>query len=331
MQECLRLQMLLSRGRGLWYTEHPNCIVALPSKSANMSIDCRRSFCTQSYPQISSKSFTSLVCFHSHLTAICHIQITMWSTLLFVALSHLVGVSMSLVDPNDAYIPAHYSMLKAARKHRDLFPRYQDFAYSQEVQLAYAEPDTRGPVITSHIVLQANRPTLLFEDNDHLLEAVECSGSRMTITLKCEDSYRKAIVISRLLVGGLLVSSHHTCADDGAHTVYRQVTSPKCPGIAKSFRVMSTNFINEALQINFDLEKSAIEDEFEHATLSFASSHNRPAIHRHDRLFPRRLQEVTPTGNIPFLSTATVPLPTESVVRQDDDTLNTTDLSIEII
>jgi hypothetical protein len=60
----------------------------------------------------------------------------MRSALLFVVLSHLFRVSMSSVDPNDPYIPARYSMLKAARKHRDLFPRNQDFAYSQEVELA---------------------------------------------------------------------------------------------------------------------------------------------------------------------------------------------------
>lgn len=82
-------------------------------------------------------------------------------------------------------------------------------------------PDTEfhGPKLFSQLQLQANKPILFLENYDHLLTDVECYESTMTITFRNGDAYNKAHTACGSLINGLVVSSHFTCSDDGAHSV----------------------------------------------------------------------------------------------------------------
>ena len=69
--------------------------------------------------------------------------------------------------------------------------------------------------------LQSNRPVLLLENFDHLLKDVDCSDSMMVVTFQYFEHYTTACSMSRSLLNGWIVSSHLTCSEEGAHSVFR--------------------------------------------------------------------------------------------------------------
>jgi hypothetical protein len=77
----------------------------------------------------------------------------------------------------------------------------------------------KGPKLVSQLQLQADKPILFLEEYDHLLTDVDCHESMMTITFRDHYSYNGARTACGSLVNGLVVSSHLTCSDDGAHSV----------------------------------------------------------------------------------------------------------------
>jgi len=78
----------------------------------------------------------------------------------------------------------------------------------------------KGPKLFSQLQLQADKPILFLEEYDHLLTDVDCHESTMTITLRDDDAYNKARTACGSLINGLVVSSHFTCSDNGAHSVF---------------------------------------------------------------------------------------------------------------
>ncbi|KAF2829162.1 hypothetical protein CC86DRAFT_436938 [Ophiobolus disseminans] len=142
------------------------------------------------------------------------------STLLVLALCYLTSASVSVVSLEAPQIPSRHADLKAAKRHRDLLARGDSFIFSHQVELVYAEHYTAGPITSSHIQLEADRPTLLLEDFDHHFQEVTCHKSSMLIVINAPNPYNKSKGTFETMVGGLLVSSHHSCGDDGAPTVY---------------------------------------------------------------------------------------------------------------
>jgi len=144
----------------------------------------------------------------------------MQSRLLLLSLCYLASASVSLVSLDARLPPSRHANLRAAKRDRDVLARGSNFAFGQQVELAYAEHYTSGSIISSHIQLEADRPTLLLEDFDHHFREVTCRESVMRVILNNEVAYNEAKIVFRS-VGGILISSHHSCGDDGAHTVYR--------------------------------------------------------------------------------------------------------------
>ncbi|KAF1851563.1 uncharacterized protein K460DRAFT_413105 [Cucurbitaria berberidis CBS 394.84] len=239
----------------------------------------------------------------------------MHPALLFVVFSHVAFASLALVDLDAPSFSSHYSTLKPATRHRSLSARNNDFSFGQKVELAYADHYTGGPVMSSHIHLEADRPTLLLEDFDHHLTKVECHGSKMSVSVRSGQSYRMAKDACTSLVGGLLISSHHTCGDNGAHTIHR---------------VINVSFDDKSSTIVLDLEESIIEKEFHTVTISFGQTDKHYIIHKYDRLYRRAPQSSTIKG-IGRPSSTFLAAPTESVVTQIENTVNKTDLGFDKI
>jgi hypothetical protein len=77
-------------------------------------------------------------------------------------------------------------------------------------------------VFGASVRLESDFPVLNLEDFDHLLESVHCSegGQKMDLVFKHDESLKKA---KRELVefdGGMIITSHQTCNEDGERLPY---------------------------------------------------------------------------------------------------------------
>ncbi|KAF2707768.1 hypothetical protein K504DRAFT_43393 [Pleomassaria siparia CBS 279.74] len=120
--------------------------------------------------------------------------------------------------------------------------------------------------------METDRHTLFLEDYDHLLEEVDCSESVMTIAFRDTASYSKARTACEKLANGLVVSSHSTCSDTGAHAV---------------FSILNLRFDPQTLRIALDVEASALGHAFTPKTFDYGQTNDPHVIHQHDRLSRR--------------------------------------------
>lgn len=145
----------------------------------------------------------------------------MKSIFLLSALSYLTSASISLTSLDAPHISSRHANLKAAGRHRDLLARGDNFILDQTVELAYAEYHMNGPIISSHVLLEAGRPTLLLEEFYHHFQEVNCHDSKLKVVLSNKGSYSRAKEELGSILGGILIASHQSCGDGGAHTIFR--------------------------------------------------------------------------------------------------------------
>jgi hypothetical protein len=99
-----------------------------------------------------------------------------------------------------------------------VFRYTQALAHSIDIETPTVTDDG---ILTARLHAQAEVPVLFLEQFDHLLSEVDCTGPEMTITIREADSFNQARDACASLVDGLVVSSHVTCSDEGAHSFFR--------------------------------------------------------------------------------------------------------------
>lgn len=164
----------------------------------------------------------------------------MYAILLLWQLASLVEALLPMSTLNSPIQALPHRMLKAARRHSDFSKRSTGISLMHDIDLVYAEGLTAhtyphlntcshlfldkaigssGSRLVSQLRLKAEKPVLFLEEYDHLLDEVECNGSTMTLTIYNTQTYKKARSVCASLANGLVVSSHFTCSDNGAHSV----------------------------------------------------------------------------------------------------------------
>jgi hypothetical protein len=97
-----------------------------------------------------------------------------------------------------------------------------------EYMLIYRLETTAGAKETfaTRVKLEGDRLILLLEEIDHLLYDVSCTAEFMLIKFREHNSYEHAKRACKDLPGGLIVASHASCSEDGAHSVFEYIFSP---------------------------------------------------------------------------------------------------------
>ncbi|KAF2014065.1 hypothetical protein BU24DRAFT_425066 [Aaosphaeria arxii CBS 175.79] len=203
----------------------------------------------------------------------------MYSTLVStLAIFATCAFSSPLLDSSVLSTTTH-GTLKASKRHRDLIERGTEVLVTHGIELVYAADHLRGPVFASQIHLQSDQDVVFLEEYDHLLDEVHCNESIMQVKLKRHGGcYDRASEAWSGLQSGLLVSSHETCSENGAHAVYK---------------ILSVEINDDTATIEFQLEETVIEKEFHSATIEFGHSNDAYVVHNHGRL--SRRQNASPT------------------------------------
>ncbi|KAF2122449.1 hypothetical protein BDV96DRAFT_560855 [Lophiotrema nucula] len=235
----------------------------------------------------------------------------MLSSLLLLSLASCVVASYDLSHPSA--LPRD-RILKAARRHEDLAKRSNEFFLTQDINLVYAEGeniDDDGQLFASQLQLKSKKPALFLEEFDHLLEEVDCSASTLTITVREAAVYTHARSVCHTLneTRGYVVSSHLSCSDEGAHTV---------------FSIHDIAFHEDSLRITLRVISLPLAEAFSRKTFDLGRTAEAHIVHRHERLARRgllnppspvlRRQEASPSATV-----------------TPDDTVNTASLNFSEI
>ncbi|ORY14371.1 hypothetical protein BCR34DRAFT_599152 [Clohesyomyces aquaticus] len=187
----------------------------------------------------------------------------------------LSGISLAFSDASFRAEMLQYRNLKAGKRHVDLFQRSSQIETKRSITLTYAEESANQAeemVFASRVHLQTDRETLLLEDIDHLLSLVECSDTVMTLEFSESAAFFNAKTVCQALHGGLIVSSHSSCNDAGAHSV---------------FRVLDYESNEKTGRISFTVVEVAFHSSFKSMKIEFSHSPEPHHVHTHDRLLRR--------------------------------------------
>jgi hypothetical protein len=133
--------------------------------------------------------------------------------LLLSAVSPTAWASTFSTDLDMLSCSPRFETLRAAKLYGNIHDRSDDFFFGREIGLIYSHDWTQREQMYSYVHLESDRPTLLLENFDHLLQEVNCHESTMSIVFKDSEIHCRAKDVTKLLVGGILVSSHHTCSE----------------------------------------------------------------------------------------------------------------------
>ena len=61
----------------------------------------------------------------------------------------------------------------------------------------------------------------MIDELDLLMEYVDCTNTTLTATFPYDDTYETLYSDADALKNAALISSHSTCSDEGAHSVFR--------------------------------------------------------------------------------------------------------------
>lgn len=132
-------------------------------------------------------------------------------------------------------------ILRAATKRSDFYRRSMRITKRFESELAYIEstflsqpgdrivaddlPDENGwdsrSTFASQVKVSSQKPVLTLEEIEHHLQDVECGVATMKLHFVDTSSARDARSACHGAAGGLIITSHETCNQDGERAVYR--------------------------------------------------------------------------------------------------------------
>ncbi|KAF1993496.1 hypothetical protein P154DRAFT_582733 [Amniculicola lignicola CBS 123094] len=185
-----------------------------------------------------------------------------------------------------------YRQLKAAKRHADLIKRSDSIGTKRSIVLTYAEDDgyVDDTSFAARVHLSGDRETLFLEDFEHLLDGVQCVGGSMTLGFRGDVSYKGAKDACGSLRAGLVVSSHSSCSDSSAHSV---------------FNVSDITFDDTNARIVFDVQRTTWLKAYRTRKVEFGRTLDPHHLYEHHRLAGR--QDATATNNVVLAASSLVP------------------------
>ncbi|KAF4552123.1 Hypothetical protein D9617_11g009720 [Elsinoe fawcettii] len=183
---------------------------------------------------------------HSLVSAVIQRSVTSYSIGKMICLVLSALLLAALASPTfdyDALPP-----LRAAVKRSALESRAARLQVRSAASFRYIDvPQANGMTFYSDVHVKSSQPLLVLEDFDHLLRGIDCTASATTLRFSDHGLYDHAKTIAASLGGGILVTSHEGCADEGARSL---------------FEVSHHGYNDDALSISFEGGAALWEDSF---------------------------------------------------------------------
>ncbi|KAF2796358.1 hypothetical protein K505DRAFT_359395 [Melanomma pulvis-pyrius CBS 109.77] len=215
-----------------------------------------------------------------------------------IATVYLLGTALSFPDSlYQAFDSSNYRELKAAKRHEDVLKRSDDIVTKRSIVLTYADDTAHDDDTTfaARVNLAGDRPTLFLEDFEHLLDMVDCSDSAMTLAFRDAAFFEKAKYACASMDEGLIVSSHSSCSDSSAHSV---------------FNVSNIEYDKGNSRIVLSIHETTWLRSFPARKIEFGHTSDRHYIHRHDRLSGRASGTQSMSGIIEAAASTLIPTAT---------------------
>ena len=140
------------------------------------------------------------------------------------------------------------------------------------------------------VSLASEVPTLLLEENEHLLDSVECDDGRIRLVFM-PDAFEQAKEVLAMHQELLIITSHHSCNEKGSRLPYRYVLSPFLRESSEmDDRASKGIFFDSSSIVELSLERVAWDKGY-HMSIDFGSTTQNYHINRHDHLRRRSLPD----------------------------------------
>ncbi|KAF2823025.1 hypothetical protein CC86DRAFT_458129 [Ophiobolus disseminans] len=184
-------------------------------------------------------------------------------------------------------LPTH-RILRAATKREDLYRRSLRIRKTFKSELAYTEEENGWngkTTFASQVRVNSQKPIVNLEEIEHFLQDVQCESGKIRMSFVDDSSARDAYHSCHGDDGGLIITSHDSCNNEGERAVY------------KVHEVSFADELGESLELS--VTEASWQDAFDHLDISFGHTADDHLFRRHsDFAKIRKRQSI---GNIPAI------------------------------
>ncbi|KAF1945863.1 hypothetical protein EJ02DRAFT_395726 [Clathrospora elynae] len=165
--------------------------------------------------------------------------------------------------------PPTHRLLRAATKRSELYRRSMRITKRFEAEISYIDNENGwngGQAFASQVKVGSQKPVFNLEEHEHHLQDVKCSNGTMTLHFVDTSSARDARSAAHGAGGGLVITSHESCNEEGERAVYR---------------VHDVSFANDREALELSMTKATWQDAFDEIEISFAHTTDDHLYRRH--------------------------------------------------
>ncbi|KAJ5021861.1 hypothetical protein PSV08DRAFT_345832 [Bipolaris maydis] len=159
-------------------------------------------------------------------------------------------------------------VLRAATKRSDLYRRSVRITKKFETEMAYVENENAwsdASTFASQVKVSSQKPVFALEEHEHHLKSVECGKDAMKLHFVDASSARDARAAYGE-DGGLIITSHKSCNDEGEREVYR---------------VTDVSFAEDGEALDLSVKKTTWRQAFDRMNVTFGHTTDDHIVRRH--------------------------------------------------
>ncbi|KAG9190413.1 hypothetical protein G6011_08501 [Alternaria panax] len=162
-----------------------------------------------------------------------------------------------------------HRLLRAATKRSSLYQRGVRIAKRFETELAYVENENiwnDESTFASQVKVSSQTLLLNLEEHEHHLQDVQCGDDTVKLHFVDTSSARDARSACHGANGGLIITSHESCNEEGERSVYR---------------VHNVSFAGDGEALELSVSKTTWQAAFDHVDISFGHTTEDHVYRRH--------------------------------------------------
>ncbi|KAJ5055036.1 hypothetical protein J3E74DRAFT_228209 [Bipolaris maydis] len=159
-------------------------------------------------------------------------------------------------------------VLRAATKRSDLYRRSVRITKKFETEMAYVENENAwsdASTFASQVKVSSQKPVFALEEHEHHLKSVKCGKDAMKLHFVDASSARDARAAYGE-DGGLIITSHKSCNDEGEREVYR---------------VTDVSFAEDGEALDLSVKKTTWRQAFDRMNVTFGHTTDDHIVRRH--------------------------------------------------
>ncbi|RAR10711.1 gpi anchored protein [Stemphylium lycopersici] len=169
-----------------------------------------------------------------------------------------------------------HRVLRAATKKVDLYRRGVRITKRFETEMAYVDKEnvwTDASTFASQVKVGSQKPVFNIEEHEHHLQGVECSEDAMKLHFVDASSARDARAACYGNNGGLIITSHSGCNEEGERSVYRSRSDDPS--------VNDVSFAEDGETLEVSVAKTTWQEAFDHVNVTFGHTTDDHIYRRH--------------------------------------------------